>query len=66
MMATLAERDGFASVWFAAYHLSDQMPYVMVHGGLLTPLFAAIILGLSALVMKSSPLWVYYEGEKRS
>jgi peptidoglycan/LPS O-acetylase OafA/YrhL len=38
---------GFASVWFAAYHLSDQMPYVMVHGGLLTPLFAAIILGLS-------------------
>jgi peptidoglycan/LPS O-acetylase OafA/YrhL len=23
------------------------MPYVMVHGGLLTPLFAAIILGLS-------------------
>jgi peptidoglycan/LPS O-acetylase OafA/YrhL len=38
---------GFAGVWFAAYHLADQMPYVMVHGGLLTPLFAAIILGLS-------------------
>jgi peptidoglycan/LPS O-acetylase OafA/YrhL len=38
---------GFAGVWFAAYHLADRMPYVMVHGGLLTPLFAAIILGLS-------------------
>jgi peptidoglycan/LPS O-acetylase OafA/YrhL len=38
---------GFIGVWFAAYHLSDRMPYIMVHGGLLTPLFAAIILGLS-------------------
>jgi peptidoglycan/LPS O-acetylase OafA/YrhL len=38
---------GFAGVWFAAYHLADTMPYIMVHGGLLTPLFAAIILGLS-------------------
>jgi peptidoglycan/LPS O-acetylase OafA/YrhL len=38
---------GFAAAWFAAYHLTDRMPYVMVHGGLLTPLFAAIILGLS-------------------
>jgi peptidoglycan/LPS O-acetylase OafA/YrhL len=38
---------GFAGVWFAAYHLAEQMPYVMVHGGLLTPLFAAIILGLA-------------------
>jgi peptidoglycan/LPS O-acetylase OafA/YrhL len=38
---------GFVGVWFAAYHLANTMPYVMVHGGLLTPLFAAIILGLS-------------------
>jgi peptidoglycan/LPS O-acetylase OafA/YrhL len=38
---------GFAAVWFAAYHLTDRLPYVLVHGGLLTPLFAAIILGLS-------------------
>jgi len=38
---------GFAAVWFAAYHLTLQMPYVLVHGGLLTPLFAAIILGLA-------------------
>ena len=38
---------GFIGVWFAAYHLTDRMPYIMVHGGLLTPLFAAVILGLS-------------------
>jgi len=38
---------GFAAVWFAAYHLADRMPYILVHGGLLTPLFAAIILGLA-------------------
>jgi peptidoglycan/LPS O-acetylase OafA/YrhL len=38
---------GFTAVWFAAYHLAGQMPYILVHGGLLTPLFAAIILGLS-------------------
>jgi len=38
---------GFVGVWFAAYHLADTLPYIMVHGGLLTPLFAMIILGLS-------------------
>ena len=38
---------GFAAVWFTAYHLADRLPYIMIHGGLLTPLFAAIILGLS-------------------
>jgi peptidoglycan/LPS O-acetylase OafA/YrhL len=38
---------GFFAVWFAAYHLTEKMPYILVHGGLLTPLFAAIILGLS-------------------
>lgn len=38
---------GFVGVWFAAYHLAGTTPYIMVHGGLLTPLFAMIILGLS-------------------
>jgi peptidoglycan/LPS O-acetylase OafA/YrhL len=38
---------GFAAVWFTAYHLTDRLPYIMIHGGLLTPLFAAVILGLS-------------------
>lgn len=38
---------GFAGAWFAAYHMATTLPYIMIHGGLLTPLFAAIILGLS-------------------
>jgi peptidoglycan/LPS O-acetylase OafA/YrhL len=38
---------GFAAVWFVCYHFTEHLPYVLVHGGLLTPLFAAIILGLS-------------------
>jgi len=38
---------GFVAVWFAAYHLAEKVPYIMIHGGLLTPMFAAIILGLA-------------------
>jgi len=38
---------GFAGVLFAAYELPAQMPYILVHGGLLTPLFAMVILGLA-------------------
>jgi len=38
---------GFAGVWFVSYHFAERLPYVLVHGGLLTPLFAAIILGLA-------------------
>ncbi|MDE1160865.1 MAG: acyltransferase [Acidobacteriaceae bacterium] len=38
---------GFTAVWFVAYHLADKLPYIMIHGGLLSPLFALIILGLS-------------------
>jgi peptidoglycan/LPS O-acetylase OafA/YrhL len=49
---TLAGLAGFAGVWFAAYHLAEIVPYILVHGGLLTPLFAAIILGLAG----TSPL----------
>jgi len=36
---------GFSGVLYAAYELPTQMPYILVHGGLLTPLFAMIILG---------------------
>lgn len=39
--------SGFAVVWFCCYHLSTQMPYLLVHGGLLTPVFGAVILGLA-------------------
>jgi peptidoglycan/LPS O-acetylase OafA/YrhL len=38
---------GFAVAWFVTYHVVDHMPYILVHGGLLTPMFAAIILGLA-------------------
>jgi peptidoglycan/LPS O-acetylase OafA/YrhL len=38
---------GFAIAWFCCYHLENQMPYILVHGGLLTPVFGMIILGLS-------------------
>jgi peptidoglycan/LPS O-acetylase OafA/YrhL len=38
---------GFTAAWFAAYHLAPRLPYILIHGGLLTPIFAAIILGLA-------------------
>jgi peptidoglycan/LPS O-acetylase OafA/YrhL len=38
---------GFAAVGYASYHWAQRLPYILVHGGLLTPLFAAIILGLA-------------------
>ena len=38
--------SGFAVAWFCCYHLEEHMPYILVHGGLLTPVFGAIILGL--------------------
>ena len=52
--AALSERSrlllgiaGFASAWFVCYHLTTRLPYILVHGGLLTPVFAMIILGLA-------------------
>lgn len=38
---------GFAWAWCVFYLLIKHLPYVMVHGGLLTPVFATIIIGLS-------------------
>ena len=38
---------GFAAVGYASYHWTQRLPYILVHGGLFTPLFAAIILGLA-------------------
>ena len=38
---------GFAIAWVMFYVLIRHLPYVMIHGGLLTPVFAVIILGLS-------------------
>jgi len=38
---------GFAAAWVTFYVLIGHLPYIMVHGGLLTPVFATIIIGLS-------------------
>ena len=39
--------SGFVTAYFVVYHLVPRLPYILIHGGLLTPMFAAIILGLS-------------------
>jgi peptidoglycan/LPS O-acetylase OafA/YrhL len=38
---------GFAWAWVTFYVLIRHLPYIMIHGGLLTPVFATIIIGLS-------------------
>jgi peptidoglycan/LPS O-acetylase OafA/YrhL len=38
---------GFVAAWWVVYHLAERLPYIMIHGGLLTPIFAAIIVGLA-------------------
>jgi len=38
---------GFAGAWLFIYHFAAQTPYVLIVGGLITPLFAAIMLGLA-------------------
>lgn len=43
----IAGLSGFAAAWFVCYHLTTRLPYILIHGGLLTPIFAAIILGLA-------------------
>ena len=48
--------SGFAVAWFCCYHLEAHMPYILVHGGLLTPVFGAIILGLAG----PSPLATFF------
>ncbi|MEO6922836.1 MAG: acyltransferase [Bryocella sp.] len=38
---------GFGGAFFAAYHIAPHASYLLIHGGLLTPIFACIILSLS-------------------
>ena len=38
---------GFAWAWCTFYLFIKHLPYIMIHGGLLTPIFATIIIGLS-------------------
>jgi peptidoglycan/LPS O-acetylase OafA/YrhL len=43
---------GFALAWLAAYHIAPHAPYILVHGGLFTPVWSLVILGLAG----TSPL----------
>ena len=43
---------GFTLAWFAVYHVAPRVPYILVHGGLLTPVWSLVILGLAG----ASPL----------
>ncbi len=38
---------GFGAAWLVCYHFTQHLPYILIHGGLLTPIFACVILGLS-------------------
>lgn len=40
---------GFALAWFAVYHLAPNVPYILVHGGLFTPVWSLVILGLAGV-----------------
>ncbi len=43
---------GFLLAWFAVYHVAPRVPYILVHGGLFTPVWSLVILGLAG----TSPL----------
>ncbi len=38
---------GFGLAWVAVYQIAPRVPYVLVHGGLFTPVWALVILGLA-------------------
>ena len=48
----IAGLTGLALAWLGAYHIAPHVPYILVHGGLFTPIWALLILGLAG----SSPL----------
>lgn len=43
---------GFLLAWIAVYHVARNVPYILVHGGLFTPVWSLVILGLAG----ASPL----------
>ncbi len=49
---TVAGLGGFLLAWLAVYRVAPNVPYILVHGGLLTPVWAMVILGLAG----TSPL----------
>ena len=48
----IAALSGFVLAWVAIYHIAPGVPYILVHGGLFTPVWSLVILGLAG----ASPL----------
>jgi peptidoglycan/LPS O-acetylase OafA/YrhL len=44
---TIAGVVGFGAAYGMVYHLVERTPYILIHGGLMTPIFALMILSLS-------------------
>ena len=40
---------GFLLAWLAVYHVAPAVPYILVHGGLLTPVWSLVIVGLAGV-----------------
>lgn len=40
---------GFTLAWLAVYHVAPNVPYILVHGGLFTPVWSLVILGLAGI-----------------
>ncbi len=58
--------SGSAHLFFVLYlYQAAWMGHKMGYASALAWILFVIILAIAALVMKSSPMWVYYEGEKR-
>lgn len=46
---TIAAVAGFFLAWVMAYHVAPAVPYILVHGGLFTPVWSLVILGLAGV-----------------
>ena len=40
---------GFLLAWVAVYHIASKVPYILIHGGLFTPVWSLVILGLAGV-----------------
>ncbi len=40
---------GFLLAWLMIYHVAPNVPYILVHGGLFTPIWSLVILGLAGV-----------------
>ena len=40
---------GFTLAWITVFYLTPHLPYILIHGGLLTPIWSLVILGLAGV-----------------